>query len=52
MFQIVESYLSTATSFVDTYRSQVIIGVLVVVGAGIAWKVLHRVLSGGGSDRS
>jgi hypothetical protein len=49
--QIVESIVGTLTRFIDAHGAKVVIGVLVVVGAGIVLKVLHRVLSGRGPDQ-
>jgi hypothetical protein len=52
MSQIVDAYVRTVTTFIDAHRSKLVVGVLVVVSVGIVLKVLHRVLSDRGSDRS
>ncbi len=53
MFQIVDAVVSTLTKFIDSYGSKVVIGVLVIVAAGIVFKVIVGVLSsrGRGSDQ-
>jgi hypothetical protein len=52
MFQIVDSVVSTLTKFIDSYGQQVVIGVLVIVGAAILFKIFIYVLSGRGPDKS
>jgi hypothetical protein len=50
MSQIVDAVVGTLTRFIDTSGPKVVIGALVLVGAGIVLKVIHRVLSGRGPD--
>ena len=50
MLQIVESVVTTLTRFLDAHGPKVLIGAGVLVGAWIALKVLHRGLTGRGSD--
>jgi hypothetical protein len=52
MFQIVDSIVSTLTKLIDSYGQKVVIGVLVIVGAAILFKVLVRALSSRGPDKS
>jgi hypothetical protein len=52
MGQIVDAYVGTVTKFIDAHGSKIVVGVLILVGVGITWKVLHRVLSGRGSDQN
>jgi hypothetical protein len=50
MFQIVEALTTTLTRFIDNHGPKVALGVLAVIGIGIALKVLHRVVSAGRSN--
>jgi hypothetical protein len=51
MSQIVEAVVGTLTRFIDAHGPKVVIGALVLVGAGIVLKVVRRVLSGRGPDQ-
>ena len=52
MLQIVDSVVGTVTRFVDAHGPKVVIGVLIVLGVGVALKVLHRALTGRGPDQA
>jgi hypothetical protein len=52
MFQIVESFVNTLTTFFDAHGMKVVIGAAVFVGVCVVLGVLRRAAVGGGSPQS
>jgi hypothetical protein len=52
MLQINGAFFETVMQFVANYGPPTALGVLGLVGVGLAWRVLYRVLSRGGSTKS
>jgi hypothetical protein len=47
MFQIVEAVTGTVTRYAEQYGPKAALAVLVVVGGGVALRLLYRAVSGG-----